>query len=308
VSSRELKPTDAQSIREVVAAARKSGAPHAFPGLDDVASLLADGEEALQGRIWAGGGSTAAWCLAQPELGNLLFDLHPNSRADALEDEVVGWGLEALQLRDRPTADTPLESDDAWRAAVLRRWAFQDSGEDVVHLRTRLTGQLPPIQLPEGWRVRPLGADIDAYVRLHRAAFGTTYLTKERRAAWHEQPGYQPELDLVLTDASGNLVGFCVCWAPGDSAELGTIGVLPEHRGRGFGRQIAREALHKLAERGLRDVTMSTSSANAAMLAVAAAEGFVEQRRTHWLHRATTTSTGEVSSPDQAGDLRTGSG
>ena len=288
MSSRELKPTDDPGVRAVVAAARAAGAAHAFPAPDDVPSLLADGEDAIAGRIWESEGSTVAWCLAQPELGNLLFDVHPDSRADGLEDDVVTSGLALLRLRGRSTADTPLESDDAWRAPLLRRWEFLDSGEDVVHLCARLTQPLPPVRLPQGWRVRPLGGDIDAYVRLHRAAFGTTYLTRERRAAWHDQPGYDPELDRVLIDDRGDLVAFCVCWATGGSAELGTIGVLPEHRGHGFGRQIAREALHRLTERGVRDVTMSTSSTNVAMLAVAAAEGFVEERRTHWLRRPTT--------------------
>jgi len=290
MSGRGLMPNDVESLRDLVAAARAAGAPEAFPSTDDVASLLADGELAVMGRIWfTGAGSAAAWCLAQAELGNVLFDVHPDCRTRALEDDVLSTGVAALRQRERPSADTPLESDDKWRKGLLRRWGFEEAAASVVHLQARLTEHRPPVRLSTGWRVRTLGGDVDAYVDLHRAAFGTTYLTRERRLTWHDEPGYDPELDLVLVDADGRLVGFCVCWSPGGgSAELGTIGVLPDCRGRGLGRQIAQAALHKLAARGVREVTLSTSSNNAPMRAVAAAEGFVEQRRTSWLRRPTT--------------------
>ena len=55
--------------------------------------------------------------------------------------------------------------------------------------------------------------------------------------------------------------------------------------GRGLGRQVTRAALARLAERQVQQVVLSTSSTNAAMLAVARKEGFVEVRRTRWLRR-----------------------
>jgi RimJ/RimL family protein N-acetyltransferase len=286
--TRGLQPDDGAWLRDLVAACRASDTAYAFPAPQDVAALLADDQLPGKGRIWELGGRPAAWCLAQPEFGNLLFDIHPDFRAVAFADDVVSTALALMRELDTSTADTPLESDDGWREPVLRRWGFSDTGEDVIHLCGEIGGRLPPVQLPDGWHVRPLGDDIDGYVALHRAAFGTTYLTRERRATWHDEPGYRPELDLVLTDDSAELVAFCVSWEhAGGRAELGTVGVRPDHRGRGLGHLVVRAALHRLAERAVRSVTMSTSSANAAMLAVARAAGLAEHRRTRWLRRPT---------------------
>jgi ribosomal protein S18 acetylase RimI-like enzyme len=177
-----------------------------------------------------------------------------------------------------------LESDDDWRAESLRRWGFARLGEDVIHLQAFLVAP-QPAPLPPGYTIRPVGDRLSRYVSLHRAAFGTTYLTVERRVTWLDEPGYDPELDLVLADPAGDLLAFCVCWVHGSVAELGTIGVRPDRRRQGLGRLMARTALRRLADRGVGAVRMSTSATNAGMLAVAAAEGFTEERRTSWLRR-----------------------
>ena len=282
---RPLQPDDSDPLRGLVEACRAYAAPTAFPAAEDVASLLADPGVASKGQLWEASDQAVAWCLAQPEFGNLLFDVHPDHRSTEQDDAVLAAGLNRLALTDSATAETPLESDDAWREQLLHRWGFQDTDQDVVHLQLQRINRRP-VRLPDGWRVRPLGDDLDRYVELHRAAFGTQYLTVERRAIWLDEPGYDPELDLLVEDADGEPVAFCVCWTPpGRPAELGTIGVRPDRRGEGLGRQVARAALARLAERGAQQVALSTSSTNTAMLAVARGEGFVEVRRTRWLRR-----------------------
>ena len=285
VPARDLRPDDADQLRQLIDACRAYAAPDAFPAVEDVASLLADPHLARKGALWPNGHEATAWCLAQPEFGNLLFDVHPARRTVDQEDDVLTTGLERLATADTDTADTPVESDDRWRGQLLHRWGFEDTNQDVIHFALQQS-QPAAVRLPEGWRVRPLGGELDRYVALHRAAFGTDYLTVERRATWAQEPGYDPELDLIVEDADGQPVAFCVCWAPtGQPAELGTIGVRPDQQGRGLGRQVARAALARLAERQTTQVKLSTSSTNAAMLAVAGKEGFVEVRRTRWLRR-----------------------
>lgn len=289
--ARDLSPDDADQLRQLIDACRAYAAADAFPADEDVASLLADPELARKGALWQGSPEATAWCLAQPEFGNLLFDVHPARRTTELEDAVLSTGLERLTglerraTADTETVDTPVESDDSWRGQLLHRWGFEDTAQDVIHFALRQS-QPATVRLPDGWRVRPLGGELDRYVELHRAAFGTDYLTVQRRATWAQEPGYDPELDLIVEDADGQPLAFCVCWAPvGQPAELGTIGVRPDQQGRGLGRQVARAALARLAERQAKEVKLSTSSTNAAMLAVARKEGFSEVRRTRWLRR-----------------------
>lgn len=134
-------------------------------------------------------------------------------------------------------------------------------------------------------RLRSLDGDIDAYVAAHRAAFETTYLTSEIRLAWQEDPGYDLAYDLVLVDADGAVVAFSVSYLVDDRGEIGTVGVVPAHKGKGLSHVMVAAALQRLADAGAGTAGMSTSSANTPILATAAAAGFREARRTQWWHR-----------------------
>jgi len=70
---------------------------------------------------------------------------------------------------------------------------------------------LPP-ELPPGFSIRSLVGvnDVDAWVALHRAAFGTQNMTVEYRLAMLDAPGYDPELDLVVMASGGELSAYCV--------------------------------------------------------------------------------------------------
>ena len=133
--------------------------------------------------------------------------------------------------------------------------------------------------------VRSNAADIDAYVAAHPAAFGTTYLTRTIRDTWAQEAGYSADLDLALYDGDA-LVAFAVSYLCGGTAEIGTVGVIPSARDRGFAQAMVDEALCRLVQRGAVEATMSTSSLNAPMLAVARSRGFAVVRRTFWWRTA----------------------
>lgn len=277
--------SDLDGLVGLVVVCRTAGGAHAFPAGTDIAWLLAEPDAREDARCWRDErGELVAFAMAQPAFGNVLFDVHPSVRA-TMATTVVDTVLAMLAESGSETADTPLESDDAWRRDVLTRAGFDPTGDDVVHLRTDDPAAYRVDDLPDDVTVTSNVDDLDAYVTAHRAAFGTTYLTRARREAWSATEGYDPAYDLAL-HVGGTLAAFAVAYLRDGEAEIGVVGVVPEHRARGLARLAVGLVLDRLVAAGASSAWLSTSSTNAAMLAVARACGFAEFRRTSWWRRA----------------------
>ncbi len=280
-----LSSADTAALQNLVANCRRASGSHAYPQPDDVPSVLAHSAVTVNGQTWRAAGDVVAWALAQPDFGNVLFDVAPAFRSQSLDDEVLGFTLHRLAAAGVTTADTPVEGDDGWRQDVLTRHGFSDSGDSVVHLLSTSPGAHPAAPAPPGVRVQELGDRVQDYVDAHRAAFGTQYLTPEVRRAWQAEPGYHPALDLVLVDDSNRVHAFAVSYLHADTGEIGTVGVIPGQKGRGLSTVVVAAAMDRLVAAGATRVTMSTSSTNVPMLATARRRGFTEVRRTTWWHK-----------------------
>ncbi len=280
-----LSSADTAALQNLVADCRRAGGLHAYPQPDDVPSVLAHPAVTANGLAWWDDEDMVAWALAQPDFGNVLFDVAPICRGRPFEDEVLGFTLHRLVAAGVTTADTPVEGDDTWRQDVLTRRGFEDSGDSVVHLVSTSPGEHPAALAPPGLRVQELGDRVQDYVDAHRAAFGTQYLTPEVRLAWQAEPGYHPALDLVLVDDSDRVHAFAVSYLHAHTGEIGTVGVIPDQKGRGLSTVVVAAAMDRLVAAGATGVTMSTSSTNAPMLATARRMGFTEVRRTTWWQR-----------------------
>ena len=57
-------------------------------------------------------------------------------------------------------------------------------------------------------------------------------------------------------------------------AEVNVMGVLPEHRGKGYGKQIFRFALNMLREQGKKEANLLVSTHNQVALQLYESEGF----------------------------------
>lgn len=288
VITRPLSSADTAGLQSLIADCRGTSGSHGYPQPDDVPSVVAHPAVTANGKVWLTDADMVAWALAQPDFGNVLFDVGPSARTAPFEDEVLGLALQRLATVGVATADTPVESDDGWRQDVLARNGFGDSGDSVVHLLSTSPGKHPAAPAPPGLQVQELGDRVHDYVDAHRAAFGTQYLTAEVRLAWQVEPGYDPRLDLVLVDEADRIRAFAVSYLHGDVGEIGTVGVLPELKGQGLSLVVVAAALDRLVAAGATSVTMSTASTNAPMLATARRTGFSEVRRTTWWHRAST--------------------
>ena len=118
--------------------------------------------------------------------------------------------------------------------------------------------------------IRPLAREhVEAATRLGRAAFSGV----------PEQPDFADELGrsiahtwVVLED--GALVGYALAWLVADEAQLMSIAVDAEARGRGLGRALLARFLDELAHAGARSVVLEVREGNVAARALYASLGF----------------------------------
>jgi len=109
----------------------------------------------------------------------------------------------------------------AWVVAAQQKRNLANSS---MLLARSMYEEIPELYIPEGFVIRPLSgeAELEAYVVLHRAAFGSENTTIEHRQAILLAPDYIPELDLVAVAPGEKLAALCVCQIfPDDTPRAG---------------------------------------------------------------------------------------
>lgn len=155
---------------------------------------------------------------------------------------------------------------------------------DKIVARRRLN---PPEPLPTGWRLASLDElGEEVFVgELLRASAGDPFHTSTAETAHDdfrelvEAAGdrFDPRCWYVASDADG-VIGVVLPQPFPDDPSVGTLlylGVAPERRGQGLGRQLHWLGLSELSRRGARSYVGSTAPANAAMVAIFTANGCV---------------------------------
>jgi len=220
-------------------------------------------------------GELMAWAVLQAPFWALDEVMHPAAPAGT-HAAILAWADErardALGTRfGRPAWFVNVFDWQQERRDVLEAhgWASQAGvGEDswskvLLRLERDVAAPAAP---PSGFEVRPWrGPDeVDAYVALQRAVFGTENMTVGWRQWILRQPGYRPELDLVAVDEGGALAGFCICWfAPQGvggrpSGQIEPLGVREDARRHGLARALAGEGLWRLRQLGAETIVVET--------------------------------------------------
>ena len=125
-------------------------------------------------------------------------------------------------------------------------------------------------------------------VDLHRAAFGTDNMTVEERLVIMRVPGYQHELDLVVTASNGELAAFCICGFDEEDETIGCtdpLGTHPRFQRLGLGSAIITAGMQALKSRGARVVELGTSSQNLPMQELAEKLGFLVVSEKLWFSK-----------------------
>jgi ribosomal protein S18 acetylase RimI-like enzyme len=142
---------------------------------------------------------------------------------------------------------------------------------------------LPP--RPGRLRFRPVGDDAEVLAVVRGTLDGTLDAHARRdvardgvdaaaRAIVEELPGPRSLVRLAY-DPAGSCVGMTVPGLRPWGADISYVGVLPEHRGKGYADELLLEASHLLVEGGATEIVAATDVGNAPMAASFARCGYV---------------------------------
>lgn len=292
---------DVMAMGALIADARPRAWQSDYPAANDLGELLAEPVIQKHTRLWhAASGALLAYALLD-ESNNLWFDALPAARNTILDGEIFAWGVTCLRERNAETdaantLDVSCRVEDAERVAWLDHFGFVRQTVETIHMERDLREPLDAPILPDGFSIRSVVGESEAkaLAALHRAAFGTDYMTAEKRMVWMRAPDYDAALDLVAVTADNELAAYCFGRIDRDeNARTGrAVGWLdplathPRYQGRGLARALLRHELTLLRARGMDYAALGTSSENVAMQRAAFAAGFVVESTRAWFSKS----------------------
>ena len=255
-------------------------------------------------RLWFDGDGLAAYACFEPPL-SVDFDLRPAaSLDDLLADEVLRWAEErrrsllrsgseeipkAYAMLGENTLSTHVLNSDARRLSILEQRGYTRTDRfDVLYSLSLVEGPIARPALHPGLHLRhATDDDLEARVDVHRDAWsvwGRSSVTVETYRRLRSAPLYDSELDVVLEDAAGRFLSYCIGWQ--DTANgighFEPVGCRPDSTGRGYARAVTIEGLRRMRARGLHTALVSTASVNERAQVLYPSCGFVEVDRAYF--------------------------
>lgn len=241
--------------------------------------------------LWVdAGGQLLAWAVLQTPFWTIDYAYHP--RADPnVHRHILSWAehraRHALGTRSgRPSwfvmvlAGQTDRSRDLEEAGFVSQAHVAEDPWSKILLQRAADLPVADCALPAGFAIRPLAGDdeVAAYVRLHRAVFGSKNMTTAWRRRILRRAEYRPDLDLVAVAPDGRLAAFCICWlssaSGAPSGQIEPLGVHQVYRELGVGQAILSEGLRRLYRGGAKTVRVETDKDRSAALGLYRAMGF----------------------------------
>ncbi len=290
-------PADLQAMTDLTQVLRARGQT-VYPIATDLYEELANPSVQAAACLWENGRGELAGFAYVSQYQNLVDVFDERQWSPLLEAEMMVWAERAVQRRNQvegetQTLDASALESDLPRLAMLERYGFVRQAESSLLMARSLGQPIPTLQLPSGFSIRPMGgeAEIEAYVALHRAAFGTEQMTVEYRRTIMSAPSYIPELDLVIAAPNGDLAALCICQIFTDDAPRAggqkegwtdPVATHPNYQRLGLAKALLLHGMRVLQERGMDTALLGTSSLNNAMQRTAEAVGFRRVSNTVW--------------------------
>jgi ribosomal protein S18 acetylase RimI-like enzyme len=246
-------------------------------------------------RLWHDANGLAGVAIYEPPLNVTLDTRADIADVDALIATILEWAeARRRKLLERAREDVPIAysmlgehtlatqaaDGDSARIAALARLGYMRADRGNVRYRRDLSLPIPDAAIPAGMRLRHVtDADLDERIDLHRDAWSVWGASSANVPAYRllrASPVYDETLDIVLEDADGRLVSYCICWADAATgvATFEPVGVRPAFAGRGFGRAVIHEGWRRLKAQGMRTALVGTASVNERALRLYPSCGF----------------------------------
>ncbi|NUQ05917.1 MAG: GNAT family N-acetyltransferase [Anaerolineae bacterium] len=221
-------------------------------------------------RLWETGDQIQAVAMLQMPWSALDYAYHPG--VEHLVPAIFDWAVEraAAAARQNGSEFTLVLYIPPARAshtvhALARGFRLEDDWT-IVHLSRSLVEPVVVPELPAGFAFRPLRGDseVEAYVRLHQAAFDSTMMRLGWRARTLTMPMYRPELDLFIVNDDDQPVAFCIGWVhpDGTAGQIEPLGVHPDYQRLGLGKAVLLEGLRRLQAGGVARALIDSYKSN----------------------------------------------
>ena len=242
-------------------------------------------------RLWFDGQQPIGWAYVD-EFDNLRWEIE-HSYEPSLGTEIVAWGESCIRKmcgeNKRATLDASCREDYTERISFLKRHEFSQTNDTTIHMIRPLSQPIPEPVLPQGFVIRPIAGpqEAEAVAAMHRAAFGTKYMTSESRLAIMNTSEYDMSLDLVVVAPDGTIAANCICSA-NEGRKTGNtdpVATHPLYQRRGLARALLARGMQLLRERGMPYSQLGTSWNNIAMRKAAESVGFSIQYKTIWFSK-----------------------
>ena len=261
-----LSTKDLPGIIDTVASWQREGLPvQVHPG--DLGWYQRFGSQALASalRVWTRDGEIAAvGFLDESEL--IRMAISPNHAADESLAEAVVTDIEIALSDLLPPGTGIVEArfGSALQHTLTEAGWTPDEPWTVLH--RDLAGPKPPTEL----RFEAVEADdVDDRISVEAAAFPGSSLTVERWTSMAAGHAYRQARCLVGYSTDGAAVGATTVWSAGRGRPgiIEPLGVHGDHRGRGYGTEMAIGAATALRSMGASSVTVATPAYNTAAVA-----------------------------------------
>jgi GNAT superfamily N-acetyltransferase len=284
-------PKDFQVMVDLLTAVRPHEHLNDFPIKVDLEENLASETVRANTRLWFDSEQPIGWTFVD-EFNNIWWEVHPQYE-ELLGSQIVEWGEACVRKMNSAgevgTLDTSCREDYVARIAFLTQHGFQQTDTTTIRMIRDLCQPIPEPALPPGFTIRPLAGtqEAEAAAAMHRAAFGTDYMTTENRLAIMNTGTYDLSLDLVVIAPDGTLAANCICSVNEQEKKGNTdpVATHPRYQGKGLGRALLARGMQLLKERGMSCAQFGTSGSNIAMQKAGEAVDFQLEYKTLWFSK-----------------------
>ncbi len=167
----------------------------------------------------------------------------------ALFPEILTWGR-TVWGAGKAKITTDVYTFGQQKIAALQAAGFYEDGHVENVWVYSLTDYDFAYRLPAGFSLITAAAhaNIPDRVALVQNAFGNPNFSEARLLSTMETPTYQPELDLVVVNAAGKGVAYCMGWVEENNPRVGNIepmGTHTDYRQLGLGKALAKECFKR---------------------------------------------------------------
>lgn len=268
--------SDLKEMQAVLSAGRQAAnrAYYVHPG--DLSWWLFYTDENYRDKIclWEWNSRLAGWSLLSNASRTFDVFVVPELHGRSFEAKIMLWAEETQastlkKLNSQNIRTMWVAETDQPRIQWLEMRGFQLNQKGMYLMQRSLGEDLPEIELPEGFHIRPVAGEHEVRLRAaaSHAAFGSG---KSFEAYWPrmqrfmQSPVYRPENDLVSISPEGDFASFCNLW-PDPVTRIGLfepVGTHPSYQGRGLARAVMAAGMQHLHKLGMTQTNVCVESDN----------------------------------------------